>query len=279
MRLGTLLVVNLALWGSCEAIVPFSLRAEEPSQLVYKHAGALPIILSAPHGGKLEIPGVPVRTGEGQVKAAGKFVASRDTGTEELAHAVSEAIERRFKKKPFLVVSRVHRKYLDPNRAAELAYEDSDAKPIFDEYHHTLNRYCQDVQKQFRGGLLIDLHGQGVAADTVFRGTHNGKTVALLRERHGEAAHTGPSSLLGLLKGHRWKVFPDPFDQPEHHEFTGGYIVRTYGGEKGPGMDAMQLEFGHNYRSTAAERTQTATTLADALVEYARLYLDLPPVP
>lgn len=66
---------------------------EDPHPLVYRHAVSLPIILSAPHGGKLAIPGVPVRTGEGQVKAAGKFVASRDTGTEELAQAVSEAIE------------------------------------------------------------------------------------------------------------------------------------------------------------------------------------------
>ncbi len=267
----------LSLWcGFCSGVGPFKIYGQEPHSYVYRHSGSLPIILSAPHGGKLEIPGVPVREGEGQVKAAGKFVATRDTGTEELAHAVSEAIERRFKKKPYMVVSRVHRKYLDPNRAPELAYEDPDAKPVFDEYHHTLNRYCQDVQKQFRRGLLIDLHGQGVEANTVFRGTHNGKTVALLRERYGEAAHTGQSSLLGLLKGQHWKVFPDPFDQPEHHEFTGGYIVRTYGGDKGPGLDAIQLEFGHNYRSTSTERTETAASLADALAEYARLYLETP---
>ena len=263
----TCLVMNIC-WLLCGLFAPLAACGEERHSLVDKHAGTLPIILSAPHGGKLELPGVP-----------GLIPIGRRGKPEELAHAVSEAIERKFKKQPYLVVSRVHRKFLDPNRAPELAYEAPDAKLIFDDYHHTLNGYCQQVQKQFRRGLLIDLHGQGVAADTVFRGTHNGKTVALLRERYGEEAQTGKSSLLGLLKGHHWKVFPDPFDQPEHHEFTGGYIVRTYGGEKGPGMDAMQLEFGHNYRSTSAERTKTAATLADALAEYARLYLDVPQAP
>lgn len=84
----------LILWCGVFGLVgPLAALGEDPHPFVYRHAVSLPIILSAPHGGKLAIPGVPVRTGEGQVKAAGKFVASRDTGTEELAHAVSDAIE------------------------------------------------------------------------------------------------------------------------------------------------------------------------------------------
>jgi N-formylglutamate amidohydrolase len=263
----------LLLSGLLGVNAPHDLYADEPPKLIYHHAGALPIILSAPHGGQLDVPGVSERTGEGQVKAAGKFVAARDGGTEELAHALSKAIERRLGKQSYVVLSRVHRKFLDPNRPAELAYEDPDAKPIYDAYHHTLSGYCRDVQKQFRHGLLLDLHGQGVAAETVFRGTQNGTTVALLRERYGEAAHTGEASLLGQLRRRAWKVNPDPFDGREHSGFTGGYIVRTYGGIQGLGVDAIQPEFGHDYRTVEA-RSKTAETLAEALGAYGDLYLD-----
>lgn len=250
-------------------------QSDEMPRLVYRQVGNLPIVLSAPHGGQLDVAGVATRTGKDQIKAPGKFVTSRDSGTEELAYSLSDAIERRFGKKPYLVLSRAHRKFLDPNRPAELAFDDLDAQPIYADYHNTLVGYCRDVQKQFRHGLLLDLHGQGSAANTVFRGTQNGKTVALLRERHGEAALTGDSSLFGLLKTRGWTVFPDPFDGREQAGFTGGYIVQTYGGNQGLGIDAIQLEFGQAYRS-AESRAKTATTLADALADYAARYLDMP---
>jgi N-formylglutamate amidohydrolase len=268
---------GLFLSGLVAFIAPqFGYSEAAPPPLVYKQVGTLPIILSAPHGGRLDVPGVPVRTGNGQDKEPGKFVATRDSGTEELAYALSEAIERRFGKKPYVVVSRGHRKFLDPNRPADTAYEDPDAQPIYADYHATLVSYCRDVQKQFRQGLLLDLHGQGTSAKTVFRGTHNGKTVSLLRERHGETAVHGDASLLGLLKARGWTVFPDPLDGREQAAFLGGYIVQTYGGNQGLGIDAVQLEFGQDYR-TDESRAKTAATLADALADYATRYLDTPP--
>ncbi|MDB5391508.1 MAG: hypothetical protein JWM11_7154 [Planctomycetaceae bacterium] len=272
------LAAKLILLACCCPLISTMAYAEEPPPLVYKQAGTLPIILSAPHGGKLEVTGVPARAGEEQAKGAGKFVLTRDTGTEELAHALSVAIEKRWGKgkKPYVVISRAHRKYLDPNRPAQMAYEDPDAKPVYDDYHNALAGYCKVVQKQFRQGLLLDLHGQGTAANTVYRGTQNGKTVTLLRERYGETAHVGGTSLLGLLKTRGWTVFPDPFGGPEHTGYLGGYIVQTYGGNRGLGIDAVQLEFGQEYR-TAESREKTVTILADALADYSTRYLDSPP--
>ena len=255
----------------------FSMRslADEPPLLVRNQAGELPIILSAPHGGNLPVPDVAVRKGEGLPTGGGGFVTERDTGTEELAQQVADAIERRFGKKPYFVIARTNRKYLDPNRPPEIAYEDDDAKPVYDAYHSALTDYCREVQTKFRKGLLLDIHGQGVAKETVFRGTQNGKTVTLLRERFGEEAHTSDVSLFGLLKSRGWKVHPDPLDDREQPSFRGGYIVQTYGSHQGFGIDAMQLEFGANFRTKAA-RPKTADTLAKGLVDYAALYLDIP---
>jgi hypothetical protein len=106
----------------------------------------------------------------------------------------------------------------------------------------------------------------------VFRGTKNGQTVTLLRERFGEPAHTGEESLWGLLKAGGWKVHPDPHDGREQAGFTGGYIVQHYGGQQAYGIDAIQLEFGMDYR-TAANRPKTAAVLADALAEFSKRYL------
>lgn len=234
--------------------------------------GELPIILSAPHGGTAQPPDTVERKGDGLEKGPKGFFTGRDTGTEELCYEVAKAIELKLKKKPYIVAAKFHRRYIDPNRPAEIAFEDPDAKPVYDFYHGSLNRYCRDVQQKYQRGLLLDIHGQGSARDTVFRGTQNGKTVTLLRERFGESAHIGSDSLFGSLKTLGWKVHPLE-DGKEQAGFTGGYIVQTYGSHQGFGIDAVQLEFGADYRAEET-RKKTAAVLADAVATYKERYID-----
>jgi N-formylglutamate amidohydrolase len=244
----------------------------ELSELVFTQQGDLPIVISAPHGGTRSIPDVPERKGEGMKTGGAGFFAGRDVGTEELAYAVSEAIQKRFGKLPYMVVSRSHRKYLDPNRPPEIAYEDADAKPIFDFYHGTMAKYCREATNRFKSVVLLDLHGQGSKADTVFRGTRNGSTVKHLRETFGDAAFTGEHSLFSMLHRQGWTVDPIPHSDKEQSGFTGGHIVGTYGSLDGAVVDAYQLEFGLDYR-VKDRRAKTANELANAVVEYAEAYL------
>ncbi len=245
------------------------------SEFVFTQRGELPIIISAPHGGTRELPNVPERKGKGMKTGGAGFFAGRDTGTEELAYAVSKAIEKRFGKKPYVVVSKTHRKYLDPNRPPEIAYEDEDAKPTYDFYHGTLTEYCREVSNKHRTGLLLDLHGQGgEKRDTVFRGTRNGTTVKHLRDAFGEEAIVGPKSFFSMLDQRGWIVHPKPFNEKEQSGFTGGHIVGTYGTMPGTVINAYQLEFGAEYR-VESRRDQTAAQLADAVVEYADFYLKI----
>jgi N-formylglutamate amidohydrolase len=244
----------------------------ELSDGVFQQKGDLPIILSAPHGGIKEVPGVSERTGTGLESGPSGFFTGRDTGTEELAHAVAEAVLKRFGKAPYVVISRVHRKFMDPNRPADVAYEDPNIKPIYDYYHETLSTYCREVTDRYQAGVLIDIHGQGTRRDTVFRGTKNGQTVSHLRATFGEAAHQGPNSLFGLLGARGWTVHPSQANEKEQSGFTGGFIVQSYGNQKASPIDAMQLEFGAEYR-VASRRDSTAEVLADALAAYAAQYL------
>jgi N-formylglutamate amidohydrolase len=168
----------------------------------------------------------------------------------------------------------VHRKFLDPNRPADFAYEDEDAKPAYDRYHESLTQFTKKVLNEFRFGLLLDIHGQGFKSDTVFRGTKDGKTVEKLRSTFGQSSHSGATSLFGILKSRGWKVHPDPHEGKEQAGFTGGYIVQTYGSHHAVGIDAVQLEFGSEYRS-AGNRQKISEQLADGLSEYAKLYLPM----
>jgi N-formylglutamate amidohydrolase len=246
--------------------------ALKPAEFVSAQAGKLPILISAPHGGAKAVPGVTPRTGEGLTRGGSGFFAGRDTGTEELAHAVAEAVEKKLGAKPYFVIAKFHRKYLDANRPPEIGVESQAARPVYDAYHDTLAKYCKAVKTEYGRGLLIDVHGQGTAKDTIFRGTQNGKTVALLRQRFGEKAHTGEQSLFGLLATNGCKVFPADLTGKEQAGFTGGHIVQKYGSHEGYGIDAVQLEFGGDYRAKEA-RAKTAERVTTAVAKYYELYL------
>lgn len=253
---------------------PSLLAQEGLEKLVFTQEGELPIIISAPHGGTKKIPDVDVRKGEGMEKGASGFFTGRDSGTEELAMKVAETCEKKFGKKVYFVISSTHRKYIDYNRPPHIAFEDDDAKKVYDRYHGTLEEYCRKVQKDFGRGVLIDIHGQGTSKETVFRGTQDGKTVSLLRQRFGEEAHVGPDSFFSDLSEAGWKVDPQPLSGKERNGFRGGYIVQTYGSHTEFGIDAMQLEFGADYRNETA-REKTAEVLVQVLEGYGEHYLGL----
>jgi N-formylglutamate amidohydrolase len=256
------------------ALTPDCGRGDE--ELLIIHEGDLPIVISAPHGGAIELPDVPIRKGEGLKKGGAGFFSGRDGGTEELALEVVKRLDEKLPGAPSCVISRVHRKYVDFNRPPEIGVEHDKARTIHDSYHQSLQSTVRRIRERFGSGLLVDIHGQGSSATTVFRGTSNGLTVQGLRMKLGEESHTGEHSLLGLLKTTGWKVHPDPFSDKEQSGFTGGHIVRTYGSHRPDGIDAVQLEFGADYRKAAA-REKVAGQLADAIVQYAERYLNVAP--
>ena len=69
-------------------------------------------------------------------------------------------------------------------------------------------------------------------------------------------------------------MHPSPHNEKEQSGFTGGFIVQSYGSHNSQPIDAIQLEFGAEYRAPG-KRAKTAEVLTDALVEYAGLYLQV----
>jgi N-formylglutamate amidohydrolase len=242
----------------------------ERQKLLTVWAGMLPIILSAPHGGRQSIPGVPARLGGGVTR----FATGRDNNTDELAETIAIGLEKRLNAKPFLVVARVERKYFDANRPTESAYESREAKAYYDGYHNALQEAHDRVSREWGRGLLLDIHGQGAQAEAIYRGTGNGKTVASLTQRFGTEAITGPKSIFNQLELMGYKVLPSTTESRQEQRYVGGYIVQTYGSHRGRGIDAIQLEIGTKLRARA-NLERTATDLAEAIAVFAQEYLPL----
>ena len=231
--------------------------------------GTLPIILSVPHGGKHPIPNATIRKGVG----VAKFVTVRDGWTDELAEKIGAALEKKLAGKPHLVIARFERKYVDVNRPAKDAYESDAAKSFYDAYHKALKTARDEVERDWGRGLVIDVHGQGVEPNAIFRGTSNWDSVSHLTTRFGKLAVTGPKGVFGVLGKRGVSIIPaNDSANKEDARFNGGYIVRTYGSKDGGTIDAIQLEFGGNLRQPSAQ-AKTAAVVADAIAIFAAEYL------
>lgn len=244
--------------------------------LIDVQRGTLPIIICAPHGGLEDVPGVPRRVNRPANPPPGtpRWVTGTDVNTRPLAQKIAADLERRLGGKPYFVMARFARKYIDANRAAENSYEVPAAKFYHDAYHHTIDEFCREIQKQHGAGLLVDVHGQASFKDEILVGTVGGQTVKLLIERKGREALVGREGVVGFLidAGIKPKPVLNSEDLNVSAGLNGGYTVQTYGSHQPAGIDAVQFEYGSNYR--AKENIDDAgTRTADAIEKFYRAYL------
>jgi len=267
----------LALTGLLAAVSGASAAAD----LVVARRGALPIILTAPHGGRLDVPGAPERNVKDPALMAasrkwGGAAATADTNTDVLATRIADEVGKLTGKRPYLVVAKFKRKFIDANRPAEVAYAGAAAAPHFDRYHRSIREFVDEIRRAHPAGLLIDVHGQVKDPDALMRGTVNGDTVQALVRRAGVDSILGASGLFGRLEAAGFKVFPSNrlplWGNGEDAGFNGGYTVRLYGSHAAAGIDAVQLEFGTRYRRKDAVE-KTAADAARAIADFYRAYL------
>jgi hypothetical protein len=241
----------------------------------------LPIILSAPHGGKLAIPDAARRTGQNILIKKGvkaNYSLAFDGNVDVIALKLADELERRTGKRPYVVIANFSRRYVDANRPPEEAYESDAAGAVYDQYHSAIRRFRSDVIRRWRRGLLIDLHGHGRDPAAIIRGTADWASVRHLVEEFGKEAVVGPDGLLGPLAaaGNKFIPPPDQLDEREFKELNGGFITRTYGSFAGGNFDAIQFELGGKFRN-AANIPAFVNQLADGLVPFTDRYLLIGP--
>jgi hypothetical protein len=254
--------------------------------------GDLPIIISAPHGGSMVPDEITDRT---------YGTTGRDRNTQELSRSIREALIELTGRAPHMIVSRLRRTKLDPNREiTEAAQGNPFAENAWSEFQGSIEVAEDIVTRDFGSGLYLDIHGHGHDIARVELGyllSRNDLTrsdAALnassfdakssVRALAGTVDITfaqlirGPASLGALLQERGTRSVPSTADpDPDGGAyFSGGYNTARHGSRDGGTISGIQLE--HHFpglRDTVQNRNAYATMLADALVVYLEVHFGL----
>jgi N-formylglutamate amidohydrolase len=253
-------------------------------------AGNLPIIITSPHGGRLEPTTIPDRN-------CAACTTVSDGNTLELAYQIDTAIQQVFGCFPHIVVNQLHRIKLDANREiVEAALGNADAETAWREWHNFIQNGKNQAKNAFGRGLLIDLHGHGHTiqrleigylftdddlrlSDSVLSTPQYSRLLSIKNlvlnnlNRFTAAQLIRGEFALGTLLGA--KNFPsvpsqqDPAPQAADLYFNGGYNTFRHGSRDSTTIDALQIECNFTgVRNTYENRRRFATELATALKTY-----------
>lgn len=225
--------------------------------LIEIQRGELPIVISAPHGGRLPIPNCPLRVNY----KVPQFVTVLDTNSDKLAHETAAELEKALGKKPWVVIAKFSRKYVDANRPVEHGAESDEGKKVYERYHSALNDAVALSRTQ-PGALLIDFHAQGKSKITVYRGSNNLRSI----RASDRTRFLSEGGFLWQLEQSGINLSPacKESEAKEDASFNGGYITQHYGATQPNGMNAIQLEVGADYR-TKTSLVETARKIAQAI--------------
>jgi N-formylglutamate amidohydrolase len=255
-------------------------------------AGNLPIIITAPHGGRLEPASIPNRN-------CAACVTDIDLNTMELGYQIDTALRRVFGCFPNIITNKLHRKKLDANREiVEAATGSLEAEQAWQEWHQFINTAKTEIVKRYGRGILIDLHGHGHTIQRLELGyLLNGSDLRLSDSMISTPLYLNRTSIknliannlngfnagqlirgtfaLGtLLAAQNVPTVPSQQDRaPNVGEdyFNGGYNTLRHGSRDSTSIDAIQIECNWTgVRNTYENRHRFATELANAL----KLYLE-----
>ena len=280
-----LIVLPLALLAA-----HFALAESQPGRSVFGAknyveyiAGDVPLIISAPHGGRETPEEIPTRE-EGRVEM--------DTNTQELARTIAEEFHARTGHRPHLIICQLHRKKLDGNREiVEAAAGSPVAEKAWAEYHAFIEQALKAAIAKSGKAFYIDLHGQSHpdrrselgylhSQDTLAKpdAALNAPAIAQAGSFRRIAEKSklpyvellrGPRSLGALLEARGFPCTPSPERPvPNLPYFPGGYSVRRHVAADAP-VAGLQIETNLvGLRDSAASRAKFAAALVPALREF-----------
>ena len=240
--------------------------------LVSRYQGTMPVILTCPHGGDKQPPGVPNRRTGAELPSACRFETDTDRFTRTITRGVAQVLFDVFGEPPYVVIANFDRAYIDANRSPKCAFEDRDAQQFYEEYHNTVRNFVDEIRAENGGfGLLFDIHGTTQVdhdpAD-VYLGTLNGEAISSLSSRDSRAM-SRRRSLPGLLREAGYIVSAKI---PE--TLPGDFTLETHGSSNADGVDAIQIEIESTLRTDASKRENFIEDLAYAICSLAARYAD-----
>ena len=115
--------------------------------------GNLPIVISAPHGGKIVTALLPTRSGCG--------TNEEDNNTDILIREIQKQCYAQMGGYPHIIINNLRRSHLDPNRIESVATCNNAATvPYFNAYNDFIDTAAAQIVADYGKGYYIDLHGQ-----------------------------------------------------------------------------------------------------------------------
>ena len=246
----------------------------------------MPLILTAPHGGEEEPEDIPERT---------NGVFDLDDYTLELTQDIINEFYKQTGKTPYVVIGQISRKKVDLNRQRAEAYEDENAKIIYDEFHSLIQKSEKEIDKKFGKGLYIDIHGQShpkgylefgylLVNDTLklednellkYQNRSSIKTLCQFSDESFLSQLKGSNSLGTLMCNEGYDSVPStkiPFARDENY-FEGAYDTIRYGSLKGGNISGIQIEFPYeNVRDTKENRQKCAKSFVKSVMTFMNIH-------
>ena len=255
--------------------------------------GDLPLVVSAPHGGYLK---------PGEIPDRGYGTTVQDRNTQELARQIRSAVFDQTGHYPHVIISRIHRIKLDPNREiVEAAQGDPEAERAWYEFQTYIEEAQAIVEETFGKGFYIDLHGHGHAIQRLELGYLlsssdlgqsnealsgvsfvNKSSVKALAESSGASLADlirGPRSIGTLMEIEGIPAVPS-VSQPNpsgNPYFTGGYNTARHGSRNGGQVSGVQIECNFTgVRDTEENRQAFSVALGRVLETFFPEFLEMP---
>jgi len=260
------------------------------------HAGNLPIIISAPHGGSLKPSSIPDRTSSA---CGGSATTSADLNTAELARSLKYRFYEYTGKYPHVIINRLHRSKLDANRnITEGACGNANAQMAWNDFHafidvaknavlngpwgrgwyYDIHGHAHDIQRIEIGYLLTgaDLRQSDATlnTNTTYRNKSSIRTFAASAPfNFGSGLLRGSKAIGTTLATLGYPAVPssqDPAPDVGEPYFNGGYNTATHGCRDGGDICGVQIEAHYTgVRDTQSNRA----AFAEALVRATDIFL------
>jgi hypothetical protein len=275
------LVVLTASNLCAEAFLPPIFLAD---RTVEYRPGNLPIVVGAPHGGKMTVPEIPDRT---------SGVRQSDVDTDLLARALGDALQRQTGASPHLIICHLKRSKVDCNRDALTGTGGNpQAQATWQAFHEAIAK----ARARAGRGVYLDLHGHGhpdprveigylLSGDQLrlqgeaFEKLASVSSLAGLARKTGtrfEDLVRGPQSLGALLEAQGFLSVPSPSRPSPGGQpyYPGGFNTERY--RTGNGFLSLQIECPRpGIRDTETNRERFAEALAKALLRFLETHADL----
>lgn len=135
----------------------------------YYRNGDIPILILSLHGGNKKVKCSPRKPN----KSVKNFVKDNDKYTAEIATSIFKKLSA-LGIKPYLLVNKIHRKYVDLNRPLEDACSKNclPSKAHYYLFHHKLSETITNIKKLYGKCLIFDVHGNKHSKDMLQFGYH-----------------------------------------------------------------------------------------------------------